>query len=213
MASVLPSASAPAASPSVAWLADATRMKIGDRHRYLLVLRFALINIVGLSLLGAAYFQGYVDAVIAADGTRLSIVIAAAFLVGLAICASRVVQTSNELNLARDFDPAEAAGGEADGDARQPPVPHDQVGADAERGDGDVRRQGGEEGAQVVHALGLEQDLRRAADPQPGERVERLHRRDPPARLPEPPGDPVPRIPAAARAVCHDRAGFPLVPL
>jgi hypothetical protein len=76
-----------------------------DPHRYLLLLRFALLNLVAFGLLGAAYAQGLVHKVITADRTHLAVVIFFVFLAGLAICAWKVWQTSRELNDVRSFDP------------------------------------------------------------------------------------------------------------
>ncbi|MFQ5958699.1 MAG: MotA/TolQ/ExbB proton channel family protein [Alphaproteobacteria bacterium] len=69
------------------------------RHDYLLLLRFAVANLVGMSLLGAAYVQGLVDIVIASDMTNISLAIFFVFLGGLAICAKKVRYTSREINM------------------------------------------------------------------------------------------------------------------
>ncbi len=74
------------------------RARPQDPYQYLLVLRFALLNLVGFALLGVAYVQGLVDMALAADRTYLSVVIFVVFLGGLAICAQRVWRTSHELN-------------------------------------------------------------------------------------------------------------------
>ena len=76
-----------------------------DPHRYLLLLRFSLLNLVAFALLGAAYAQGLVDKVITADRTHLAVVIFFVFLAGFAICAWKVWQTSRELNDVRGFNP------------------------------------------------------------------------------------------------------------
>lgn len=70
---------------------------------YLPVLRFALLNMTGLALLVAAYFQGWIDTVIAADGTRLVFVIFGMFLVGLAIAGRLVWRISDELNHVSEY--------------------------------------------------------------------------------------------------------------
>ncbi len=75
------------------------------RYRYLLLLRFALVNLLGFALLGAAGAQGLVALALAADPTRLVVVIFLVFLAGFGLCAVRVWQTSRELNSARPFDP------------------------------------------------------------------------------------------------------------
>jgi len=90
----------------VAWLLAKARRHSRDPHRYLLVLRFALLNVAGFALLGAAYVQGLVDRVIVADPTYLSVLIFLVFLGGLGICARKVWQTSRELNSLREYDPA-----------------------------------------------------------------------------------------------------------
>ena len=78
-----------------------------DRLRYLLLMRFALVNLIGFALFGFAALHGLVDLVIASDPTGLSVAIAIVFLAGLAICTRKIWQTSIDLNHARDFDPAE----------------------------------------------------------------------------------------------------------
>ena len=92
------------ANEHIAWLTSQVRGTRFDSRQYLLVLRFALVNMVGFALLGAAYIQGYVDMIIAADETRLSVAIAAVFLVGLGLCGWKVALTSRELNEVRNFD-------------------------------------------------------------------------------------------------------------
>ena len=68
---------------------------------YLLVLRFALLNLFGAAALAAAYVLGYVDMIVAADGTRLVYLIAGVFLVGLMNAGRLVWRTSRELNSER----------------------------------------------------------------------------------------------------------------
>ncbi len=93
------------ASQRVARLLQRVRKHARDPYRYLLVLRFALLNLVAFALVGAAYAQGLVDMVIAADRTYLSVVIFLVFLVGLVLCARKVWQTSRELNRVGEFNP------------------------------------------------------------------------------------------------------------
>jgi hypothetical protein len=76
-----------------------------DDHGYLLILRFSVINLVALALLGGAYLQGWIQMVINADSTGLSIAIFAAFAVGLVICGAKVWRASTEINRAKDRDP------------------------------------------------------------------------------------------------------------
>jgi len=92
-----------------AWLLAKLRRHARDPHRYLLVLRFALLNLAGSALLGAAYVHGLVDRVLVADRTYLSVLIFLVFLGGLVICARKVWQTSRELNSLREPDATEAS--------------------------------------------------------------------------------------------------------
>jgi MotA/TolQ/ExbB proton channel family len=67
-------------------------------HRYLLLLRFLLANIVALALVGAAAGQGWIGMIFAADTGAYSLAIVAVFLVGLMWSAQRALQVSRELN-------------------------------------------------------------------------------------------------------------------
>ena len=67
-------------------------------YRYLLVVRFALVNIVAAALLFAAYMQGWLDAVFAERLRELSGGIFVVFLYGLALCGARIWRHSVELN-------------------------------------------------------------------------------------------------------------------
>ena len=91
-------------SQHIAWLASRARGTFTESRKYLLVMRFSLINLVAFTMLGVAYLNGYVGMVIAADQTRLSFVIFAAFAAGLALCGSKVFATSKQLNAVSDFD-------------------------------------------------------------------------------------------------------------
>ena len=73
--------------------------------RYLLAMRFALMNGVGAALFVAALGLGWPQAVVAGDASRISLVIVALFLLGLLWCGRRVVQTSHELNQTRAPEP------------------------------------------------------------------------------------------------------------
>lgn len=75
-------------------------------HRYLLVLRFALINLVAISLAAAVFLQGWLDGLLAKYTVVLSGVIAGVFLYGLAICAVKIWQTSVALNDVETGNPA-----------------------------------------------------------------------------------------------------------
>jgi MotA/TolQ/ExbB proton channel family len=67
-------------------------------HRYLLLLRFALANSVALALVGAAAGQGWITALLAANGSAYSLAILAVFAVGLLWSGQRVAQLSRALN-------------------------------------------------------------------------------------------------------------------
>ncbi len=74
-------------------------------HRHLPVLQFAVFNLAGFALLGAAYTQGWIDIVLEADSTRLSVLIFAVFIGGLATCARKLWRIGAELNCVRNFSP------------------------------------------------------------------------------------------------------------
>ncbi|HEX7006955.1 MAG TPA: MotA/TolQ/ExbB proton channel family protein [Alphaproteobacteria bacterium] len=93
-----------AQSQRLAWLAHAAR-GAEDPRRHALLLRCALINIVAFALLGAAYVQGYVGKILAADDTYLCVLIFVVFLVGLAVAIRKIVETSRELDRVRNFNP------------------------------------------------------------------------------------------------------------
>jgi len=88
----------------VTWLQLHPRKRGIDPYRYLLLLRFTLLNLFGFGLLGAAYAHGMVAEALTADRTYLSLVIFLVFLAGLGLSAYKVWQTSHELNSVRDFE-------------------------------------------------------------------------------------------------------------
>ena len=67
-------------------------------HRYLLVLRFALYNIVATGLLIAIYLQGWLDGLFVKITQEISLGIFAVFIYGLVNCGFKVWRTSVELN-------------------------------------------------------------------------------------------------------------------
>jgi hypothetical protein len=89
----------------VNWLLSRTRTARAKPYHYLLLLRFALVNLLGFALLAAAYLHGWVDKVLAGDQSYLSVVIAVVFLGGLVFCAMRIWQTSRDLNQVKSFNP------------------------------------------------------------------------------------------------------------
>ena len=70
-------------------------------YRYLLFVRFALVNTVATALLVAAYFQGWLDGVFTAYLMELSVVIFLVFLYGLVLCGAKIWRHSVELNDAK----------------------------------------------------------------------------------------------------------------
>jgi MotA/TolQ/ExbB proton channel family len=73
-------------------------------HRYLLLLRFALANSIALALVGAAAGQGWIGALLAADGSIYSVAIVVVFAVGLFWSAQRVTQLSRALNEVKAYE-------------------------------------------------------------------------------------------------------------
>ena len=67
-------------------------------HRYLLLLRFLLANLLALALVGAAAGQGWIGMIFAPATGGYSLAIVAVFLVGLMWSAQRALQISRELN-------------------------------------------------------------------------------------------------------------------
>ena len=67
-------------------------------HRYLLLLRFILANLIALALVGAAAGQGWIEELLAADQGGLVRAIVAVFLVGLVWGFQRTIQLSRGLN-------------------------------------------------------------------------------------------------------------------
>lgn len=74
-------------------------------QHHVLVLRFALLNIVATGLLAAVYLQGWLDAAFEGYTGWLSLGICAVFLFGLCLCAVRIWGTNHELLAANQADP------------------------------------------------------------------------------------------------------------
>jgi hypothetical protein len=70
--------------------------------RYLLLLRFALLNLVGIALVAAVWTHGWLDDMIATDRYHLVKLNVGVFLVGLAMCGNRIVKLSQDLNELKD---------------------------------------------------------------------------------------------------------------
>ena len=75
--------------------------------KFLLLLRFGLVNLVAFALLGAAWAQGLVAKVINADVTNMVVLICAVFITGLILAGYRLWKVSQQLNAAYNFNPKE----------------------------------------------------------------------------------------------------------
>jgi hypothetical protein len=87
----------PGAAPTWRTTARAKADDVG-RYRFLLLLRFVLINGTGLVLLGAVSAQGWIERILAADDTHICKLIFALFVVGVVWTGQQVVMLSRELN-------------------------------------------------------------------------------------------------------------------
>jgi hypothetical protein len=91
----------PAASPQgfalARWFAALAESDAAG-WRYLLLLRFVVINLVATALFCAAWLKGWVDLILAGDSTHQVLLIAAVFAYGLVRCAGKILITSVELN-------------------------------------------------------------------------------------------------------------------
>lgn len=75
------------------------------RH-WLLLFRFALLNIVAFALVASAALQGWLDDMLASDGLHLVKLIGAVFLAGLVAAGRRAIRLSAELNAVKAGRPA-----------------------------------------------------------------------------------------------------------
>ena len=74
-------------------------------YRYLLLVRFGLVNLVAVSFCIAAYLQGWLDPIIKADLVELSGAIVVVFVYGLGHCALSIWRTTSELDAVADGRP------------------------------------------------------------------------------------------------------------
>lgn len=65
----------------------------------LFLLRFAVLNILALSLVVIGWMEGWIHRIIDGDVTRISLLIVALFVIGWAICAYHVLQCAQEMKL------------------------------------------------------------------------------------------------------------------
>lgn len=75
-------------------------------YRYLLLVRFILINAVSAAVAGAVYLQGWLNGMFVENTIEFVTLIAAVFAYGLVVCAVKVWRTCVELNEIRTGSPA-----------------------------------------------------------------------------------------------------------
>lgn len=78
-------------------------------HRFLLLMRFALVNIVAVALSGAAWAQGWLNGLFDPLTGTLSAGISAVFVYGMAICGWKIWQTTTAINDLKEGGKAAAA--------------------------------------------------------------------------------------------------------
>lgn len=75
-------------------------------YRHLLLFRFVLLNAACFGVLGAAWLQGWLDAMLESSARLMCLGIFATFLTGFVICTIKVVRTSLDLDRIREGRPA-----------------------------------------------------------------------------------------------------------
>lgn len=75
-------------------------------YRYLLLVRFVLMNVVAAAIAGAIYLQGWLDGMFVKNTIEFVTLIIAVFVYGLIVCTAKVWRTCTELNDIRTGDPA-----------------------------------------------------------------------------------------------------------
>ena len=70
------------------------------KHKYLLLLRYSLVNAVGLVFILVVYSQGYLNKAIKSDVTNVVVLIIFIFLIGLTLASIKAFWISRELNYA-----------------------------------------------------------------------------------------------------------------
>ena len=68
------------------------------KHKYLLLLRYSLVNAVGLVFILVVYSQGYLNKAIKSDVTNVVVLIIFIFLIGLTLASIKAFWISRELN-------------------------------------------------------------------------------------------------------------------
>ncbi len=82
------------------WLRPLTSNRVdeGERTRSLLVLRFSLLNLLGVALVAAAGLQGWIGPLFDGSARWMVTIICVTFAIGLIWCARLVLDTGNELD-------------------------------------------------------------------------------------------------------------------
>jgi hypothetical protein len=75
-------------------------------YRYLLLVRFALVNVVSAGIVVAVYLQGWLQHMFVVNTREFVMLIVAVFLYGLFVCSAKIWRTCAELNEIRTGDPA-----------------------------------------------------------------------------------------------------------
>src|SRR5690349_22657323 len=88
-----------------ALLQDAFKPEKRRNYDYLLIFRFLLTNLIGVTIVAAAYVHGVIDSLKINDPTRLSSLTIGLFIAGLFLCGVRIARISRELNEVRARDP------------------------------------------------------------------------------------------------------------
>jgi len=76
------------------------------QYRYLLLVRFILVNIISISLLVVVYLQGWLDSMFVQNTREFVILIFCVFLYGLIVCAVNIWRTCSELDAIKSGNPA-----------------------------------------------------------------------------------------------------------
>jgi hypothetical protein len=88
-----------------AMLEQAFKPEKRRNYDYLLIFRFLLTNLIGVTIVAAAYVHGIIDSLKINDPTRLSSLTVGLFLAGLFLCGVRIARISRELNEVRAKEP------------------------------------------------------------------------------------------------------------
>lgn len=86
-------------------LQDAFKPEKRRNYDYLLIFRFLLTNLIGVTIVAVAYVHGVIESLKIDDPTRLSSLTIGLFGAGLLLCGFRIARVSRELNEVRARDP------------------------------------------------------------------------------------------------------------